>query len=287
MILHKTTSLAIAIALANIAAPALAGIPHKTEMTCPVGGEEFTHNGTTSYSTYGSRPDGKPYGSWTFPIAIPECPDNGLVMYREFDDSEIDALTTLVLSDDYRALQSEPTYYRAQWLYDRLDGGEENPPWLLMRAIWQVDHDPSRKARYQGQFVARAGKFAVDPDNYESLLLRYRLANAWRELGEFERATTALDSIPLDALEVEAADSDDADYLKVRENRNRRNMIDAIASMRALIHQGNADAEPLTMIPKRIAFSRCADLLDHAQGPIDPFCTADENKEAIAEMRGE
>lgn len=60
------------VAAAAAALPAAAGIPVRQRMTCPIGGEAFTYNTTASYTTFGSRPDGKPYGSWIFPLALPE-----------------------------------------------------------------------------------------------------------------------------------------------------------------------------------------------------------------------
>ncbi len=291
MILHKATSLAIAITVAitgaTIATPALAGMPHNMEMTCPVGGGEFTHTGTSSYSTFGSRPDGKPYGSWTFPIAIPECPDNGLIMYREFDDSEIPALTEVVLSDEYQALRPETDYYRAQWLDDRLSGSASSPPWLLLRAAWQVDHQPERKARYQREFAERAQAIAVDADDLDSLYLRFRVANAWRELSEFDRATAALESIPTSPLDVEVPDRSEADYMKVREAKSRRNLLESLDLLRALIGAGNTQSEPLTMIPLQIAVTRCAKMLEANKGDVDRFCSKAEHTDDIAEARAD
>lgn len=283
--IRTAAGIALAGCIAALATPALAGMPVQMELTCPVGGEEFTHTGTGSYSTFGSRPDGKPYGSWIFPIPIPECPGNGLVMYREFEDHELKALSTLVLADDYRALREETTYYRAQWLADRLGDGDAGPPWLLMRAAWQADGDPARKARYQREFAERAEAFPLAPESLETLVLRYRVANAWRELGEFERAASALDSIPTDSLDVEIPPREAATRDEIDDAENRRYLLDAIEKMRPVIAQRNTEAEPLTMIPDTFAIHRCASLLEEDEGGAPAFCKAQERAEDIQEAR--
>jgi len=280
---------ALALAFAGIgfaiASGAQAGTPYEMEVTCPVGGETFSHTATGSYSTMGSRPDGKPYGSWTFPIPMPECPDNGLVLYRDFEEAEVPALTALVLSDEYRALSAETSYYRAQWLYDRLDDGAGTPPYLLMRAGWQADRDTSRKARYQREFAERAEGFAVEDDTFETLALRYRVANAWRELGEFDRALAALDSIPPDALDVAVPARSEAGDEAVQDAESRRYLLEQIGPMRALILARNTQSEPLTLIPEDIAIYRCATLIEENAMAPDPFCTAPERAAELAEAR--
>jgi hypothetical protein len=56
------------VALIFSAAPAAhAGMPYTRSMTCAVGDEKFNFTTTGSYTVFGRRPDGKPYGSWHFP----------------------------------------------------------------------------------------------------------------------------------------------------------------------------------------------------------------------------
>ncbi|MFP5296992.1 MAG: hypothetical protein ACLGG3_06675, partial [Alphaproteobacteria bacterium] len=61
---------ALAAAATGAAAPASAATPLTQTMTCPIGGASFTHITTGSDSVSGERPDGKPYGSGTFPAAL-------------------------------------------------------------------------------------------------------------------------------------------------------------------------------------------------------------------------
>jgi hypothetical protein len=71
-------------------------------MTCPIGGKAFTFNTTSSHSSWGARPDGKPYGSWAFPLALPECPDNGLVLFKDYTPEEVAKLEPIVASEAYQ-----------------------------------------------------------------------------------------------------------------------------------------------------------------------------------------
>src|SRR5262245_54423951 len=102
-------------------APAIAGTPTPVQKTCPVGGKPFIYTTTSSLSTWGQRPDGKPYTSWIAPMPMAVCPDNGLVIYKEFSDEEITLLQTLIRTSEYQSLRSETPRYRAAWLLQRLD----------------------------------------------------------------------------------------------------------------------------------------------------------------------
>ena len=85
--------------------PVGAGMPVTRDMTCPIGGGAFKFTTTPSYTSFGTRPDGKPFGSWTFPLALPECPDNGLVLYKEYTPEEVARIEPLVASEAYQALR--------------------------------------------------------------------------------------------------------------------------------------------------------------------------------------
>ena len=267
MIRLALASLAGGIALAATS-PASASFPYTKEMTCAVGGETFKHKTTGSYSVWGRRPDGKPYGSWSFPLAIPECPGNGLLMYRKFDDAELERLEELIERSEYRELDETP-YYRAQWLEDRLLG-KETPPWLLMRAIWESDREPETRGRYLAEFATRVEALPLDLKDRESVYLRFLLANAYRELGRFEEALAVLDTIPLASL----PDSDkDWTYLRER-----------IALLGDVTRDGETTSHPLRLIPESAAAFECKRAMDKGKDPIDPFCETDAMKALVAKQ---
>jgi hypothetical protein len=174
------------------AAPAVAGMPIPTPVTCPIGGERFTHIDTASYSTFGTRPDGKPYGSWIFPMPLPVCPGNLLPIWREFSADELKRLEGLLASADWRAVADETPYWRAHWLARRLDPANAEWRFLLLQAGWEADEEPERRARYLRELIEVAQGL---PDDEMGLSFGLRAANAWRELGRFDDAIRALDQM--------------------------------------------------------------------------------------------
>jgi hypothetical protein len=151
------------------------------------------HYETAAWSSWGQRPDGKPYGSWEFPEPLTECPD-GLVMFRPtFEDHEVDALRALVASAKYQALRrsGDTTYYRAYWLMRRMGDSLPDQIVTLGQAIWQADGDAAIRRRYLEELTVRARALAP-PTDLEGLGLRAWMINALRELGRFAEAEAML-----------------------------------------------------------------------------------------------
>lgn len=177
---------------AMIAVPAVASTYFTVRKTCPVGGQKFMFRELGSISTWGTLPDGMPVGSGEFPIRSPQCPGNGLVMFRDFSRPEIAKLTRYVQGGVYRGLRAagETPYYLAFHTARMLS--DADPEWLLLSATWEAKNAGSAATaqadRYNAEFVdlvrARAGS-AVD---FESIAMRARAANALRELGRFDEA---------------------------------------------------------------------------------------------------
>jgi hypothetical protein len=277
---------AIALIMAAWAVPASAGFPVEIKMTCPVGGESFTHITTGSYSTFGQRPDGKPYGSWRFPLAMPECPSNALVVYREFKAEEIPALTALVASPEYQALRGETQYFRASWLSARLEPEDRTgAAFLLLQASWEADEDPALKARYQRAFADAAEAIAPEAENLDTLFLRFRLANARRELGGFDAARAALDSLPIAALDVPEPTDRKAEYAVRKNAENRRFLLRQIAALRKVIDAGDTASEPLDLVPEQVAAHLCAEREEAGiANPQPDRCTTPALREQVAEV---
>lgn len=258
--------IALAVALAAAAAlvadaPAEAGFPVTRSMTCPIGGASFDFETTGSYSTYGARPDGRPFGSWRFPLALPECPDNGLVVYDEFDEAALERLRPLVASDEYQALRrsGETAYYRAYWLMRRTGAPAPHVLWSLVQASWEAEEDPERRRRYLEELVAE-GPSLGEPQDLDTVAVRARVVNALRELGRFEEAAAMIEATPLERLTVPSG--------MVRERDDWRGHY---ASLAGVIARRDASIEPLDMIPRQVAEQRCldwADRLDEVQRRI-------------------
>ena len=251
--------------LVAAAAPAFAGFPVSRQMTCPIGGATFDFTTTGSYSTWGSRPDGKPFGSWRFPLEIPECPDNGLIVYKEFEAGEIARLRPLVESAEYQALRRGDTpYYRAAWLMRRLEASPTQPLWLLMQATWEAEPNPALRRRYLEELVAGVAALG-EPADLERFALRGRAVNALRELGRFDEAA-ALIAATLDRFRA----APEGENEEARENR--LGWIGFYEQLGRAIARRDASIMPLDLIPVPVAATLCErpDGLEEAQRALCP-----------------
>ena len=288
MRIHLLAALAI---LASSAAPvpAHAGFPVRVKMRCPVGGEQFTHTTTASMSTWGERPDGKPYGSWTFPLALPECPTNGLIVFREeFSRAEKANLQRLIADPAYRALRSTDTpYYRAYWLEGRLEPGSVDATWLLLRAIWEAEEGSDRRARYLREFAEQAE--AAPSSTAYWTMLQLRAVNARRELGEFDAARARLGALPTPPAPpaAVAGESEEAAWAREDAAEQAEAMAAYRTGLQVLIDRGDASIAPLDMLPEREVAERCVDLGDRiTESEISQrVCTSEAVAAEMEEIR--
>jgi hypothetical protein len=247
--------------LALSAVEATASIPVSRRMTCPIGGGSFDFATTTSYSSWGARPDGRPFGSWHFPLDLPECPDNGLVIYDRFSGADLARLEPLIASPEYQALRrsGDTTYYRAYWLMQRMGAPATQVLWMLVQASWQTDGNPGLRRRYLEELVERSPALG-EPRDVETIAVRARVINALRELGRFEEAAAMLVATPVESIAAESS--------TVRSTADWRGHYRRLG---IVIARRDASAEPLDMIPRREAERICTadtDRLDEAHRAI-------------------
>lgn len=262
-----------------LAVPSSAGSPISVPTTCPIGGERFEYGSAASYSIFGYRADGKPFGSWEFPLELPVCPKNGLVMFDEFTPDELKLLASFIAEPGYRAISSETSYYRAWWLMKRLVRPADATAWMLVQASWQSDDDPARKARYQALYADEIRALSRGKDELGWLLLQGRAANALRELGRFDEAAKMLDGLPLDLLkaDVPLGLTGEAQQAAIEDAERRRDFLGYFDSLNTLIAERNAASEPLRMMGKRDAAKACS----NAAGLSDAdkaYCATPEMK---------
>lgn len=251
--------------------PGRAGTPVTEKMTCPIGGAEFDFATTASYSTFGERPDGKPFGSWTFPLALPECPDNGLVLYKDYEAEEVTKLEPLVASEAYQALRrSDTQYYRAYWLMKEMGVGPERHLWALLQASWEADGKPELRARYLAELAEASGAVEPKPDDLNWIGMEGRSINALRELGRFDEALARLDKLPLATLDAAT-------------DEKRKHWAAYFREIRPLIERRDASPEPFEMIPRNIAISRCVESAETLGEPSKAYC--EKEAAAVAELR--
>ena len=259
----------ILIALAALAGPAHAGMPYSEPMKCPIGGESFEHVTTMSYTIFGQRPDGKPFGSWHFPLDLPRCPGNGLIVFDEFSPADLERLEPLIASAEYRAmLPVETDYYLAAWLMEKLGRKPIDVAWMIVQASWQADGKPALKARYQADYVERLRALERKDDEFLWLVMQGRAVNGLRELGRFDEARTLLASLPLSTLDVAipkekrgpAISGGEGPVLnddEIETARNKRGFLQYFGKLEKLIQDRNAASDPLQMMDERDAARRC------------------------------
>lgn len=249
-----------------------AGSPVSYTLKCSVGGKKFTYIGTASSSRWGTRPDGKPYGSWTFPDPLAVCPDNGLVMYREFSKQDVRSLRHLIATPEYQRLRNADTpYYRAYWLMGQLQEPLENQLWVLQQASWESDFQLERKAHYQREFAQRARELPrpEGKDDLTWIVTQISAANALRELEKFDEALQLLDSLDLKSLDVPVPEQKVSgttasghgkfieNHAEIRAAEARRSWSRHAESLRTVILRRDGSSEPIDMVPLRVASERC------------------------------
>lgn len=242
-IYRSAAALTLLIGTAHMPARATTFFPQS--FTCPVGGERFESPVMASNSTFGQRPDGKPYSP--MPVApIVECPGNGLLLYQEkFSNEEVRKVKPLIASADYQAMRARETqYYRLWWLRKQMGDTPEDLAFTLLVASWETDGDAPRKARYQQAFVDAVRELGTGTPARDRFRLDLRAANALRELGAFDAAGQMLDRLAAEAASVEDAD----------ERSASSRLIDGL---RALVAEKVTVSEPVNLIPDDLAIFPC------------------------------
>ncbi len=228
------------------ASPALATTFVKQKFVCPIGGEKFEANVVASNSTFGQRPDGKPYSPLpVYPIV--ECPQNGFLLFdEEFTSDELQQLRIAVESAEFQAMRATDTpHYRAYWLKEKVGREPLQKIWSLTQAGWETDQDWDRKVRYKAALIAEITSLKRTEDNADSWFwYNLRAANALRELGYYGKADALLDRVY------------QTDQIPADED-NAKNAAFFVEELRALIAEENPVVEPANLVPSEIAAFRC------------------------------
>lgn len=239
---------------------------------CPIGGEKFTESVVGSNSTWGERPDGKPYGSLSIYPLI-ECPENGFIMFKEeWTEQELSILKDAISTAEFENMrQSETSYYRLWWLRSKIAKDPIALADALLNASWESDNHIERKHRYQTMFIAAAKNIVQMDDPEYWFWLNLRAANAMRELGQFTQSLEYFklveSNIPLNLEE------DTQSYLNKY-----------FVSQRQLIAEENKASEPANMIGENNASWRCIVHKSELTASEMPICNSDSVKQRIASI---
>lgn len=273
-------------AVVGLAFPVSATTFAPVEQTCPVGGKKFSSMAMMSTTTWGALPDGMPLGVGPNPAPLPQCPENGLVLYRDFDAASRTKLPAIVLTDTYQSQRRTETPRYLAYVTATALGDEDNRLWLLLGATWEAKNDgPAERAkRYMTEFVALAGTRPFKAVDFESIAIKARAANALRELGSFDEAEGLRASI---LIAKDAGGPDGAD--------NRRGWTSFLGDLAAPIARKDASRDPIDMVGARNAAQRCLapeHKLPDGQPAAKPltvfeqaYCKRADIKREVAEMR--
>lgn len=261
-----------------LASPAFAATPTVAKtMTCPIGGETFTYHQPVSSAALGMRPDGKPYGTSAAPAALPECPGNGLVFYKDYTDDEVKTLGPLVASDEYQGLRKTDTqYYRAYWLMRQMGVGPEDYLWALLQASWEAEAKPDLRARYLAELAEQSAKVPPAPADIDWIGMEGRAINALRELGRFDEAQARLAKVPLAKLDVPVPEGAAADPKAVAAATAKRNWLTFFQQLKVAIARKDSSIEPLDLIPRSVALGYCIDRASALDETQNAFCTKEQ-----------
>jgi hypothetical protein len=256
--MRKTLIAAAMAGAAALPAPAWSQGSARQTMTCPIGGASFDYAVPVQTLPLGERPDGKPYGV-PAPTPLPECPSNGLILYKDYTPAEVAKLKPLVGSDAYQAMRKSDTqYYRAYWLMKEM----EVPPPLqllaLLQAGWEAEGKPKLRERYLAEFAEASAKVEPRPTDLRWIGMEARAVNALRELGRFDEARARLDKIPVKSLDVPEVEGLPTDK-KVGEARVKRAWFAFLSAMGPAIERKDSSLEPFDLLPRSLALGRCLD----------------------------
>ncbi|MFL6858958.1 MAG: hypothetical protein ACJ8EB_13770 [Allosphingosinicella sp.] len=276
--------------LALAAPAAAAAVPAPRTMTCPVGGASFTYRPAPAVVPSGERPDGRPYSTGIVPAPLPECPDNGLILYKDYEPDEVAKLEPLVASEAYQALRKEDVpYYRAYWLMKAMGLGPEDYLYVLLQASWQAEDRPELRKRYLAELAEVSAKVPARPRDLNWIGMEGRAIDALRELGRFDEAAARLAKVPLKGLDVPAPAPLDATPAG-RDAKVRRAWLAYFAAMKGAIARKDSSLDPFDLLPRPVALGRCLDAagsLDEAQKAWCEKASADVEAVRAARAKAE
>lgn len=190
--------------LAGLATPAVAGIPTTETIKCPVGGKAFTVTGTASCTTFGGSQDFflKAQTSCDFVTKLPQCPDNGFPVYKDFTPAEAALLADYMKTSAYAATAGRSRFHIAKRLDDFLASKGSKPVFNFWYLLGGLQYDRERTlvdAEYMGWLRAagRADLAGARPE--DAPIMRLVTAYAHYLAGEFSTAEADLAPLRTDA----------------------------------------------------------------------------------------
>ena len=172
------------------------------EFKCPIGNESFESLSLGTHSKFGVYLDWKPVSYMDFPVPLPVCPSNGLVMTKEnYTATELKTLSAIIMANDYKEIfeNQNSSYYLYAKINEKLQDEAVDQWWLLLNSTWEAYgcKNKSKYTKYALETIQEAEK-SLDSlnstdDNY--WLLHIIISNLNRRIGDFETAKTWLNKL--------------------------------------------------------------------------------------------
>lgn len=159
-------------------------------MTCPIDGKRFQYQSPPAAALQGRNLDMKPIAAVKLPWPLPQCPDNGFVVYKkDFQEGEIAKLREIVGSARYRAmLGRDSVYYLAGTLRREVGDPLYDVAWSLTQATWEVADDPVRYRKYAEEALAAYNALPAKLDRRQNTVREMISGELERRLGLFDAA---------------------------------------------------------------------------------------------------
>ena len=292
------------------------------DYVCPVGGERFEQYGHMQNRLDKDSEEILYDKSW-LPVRLdidefrgfPECPSNGLPMYRTFTPEELKRLPKLLKHPEFRALLKDtPQPLRTHWLATQFGDSAESKLLIIVPAIDLARSAAMRKRALElvieafeaSPFgVSEEARFGLELSLPGQILFRLIYVHSFRELGQFERALAELKLLPTNQLTgvipqpILGPEEAEGDFrwqpvLNDREIWDRsqdERLVLQIAKVEQIIVRRNASATPFELLDEDEAARRCELFKPSELSPSNlTFCnqpTVLAKRKLIAEEREE
>jgi len=172
--------------------PVLADTYRPVEVPCPLGGANARGVEIMSQTIWDRYLDGEPIGAHGEPNPPPECPDNGLLVYKDsFSSRELSQLRDYIFSEQYQALrdQNVPTFYRLAKTLEALEAPIVDYYHLYLLALWEIPDGNETLYRHYAREAIPAYRQALKDWHQDSNSWHGEKAEAHMALAELYRRT--------------------------------------------------------------------------------------------------
>ncbi|MEQ1764305.1 MAG: hypothetical protein ABL984_14335 [Pyrinomonadaceae bacterium] len=173
---------------------------YEKETECPVGGEKFKARYLGTHSTFGRHLDWEPVSYMRFPVPLPVCPSNGLIVAEEkYSKEESEKLKKVVESKTYKDLyaQKHATYYLFAKIKELNAEKYDDYWWLYLNATWEADNckNKVRYKEYALEVISAGNKRLTELKDSEQLhwVLKVITADMHRRIGDFKSSQELVD----------------------------------------------------------------------------------------------